>query len=227
MSITYNKQFLSLINDLALINKSVIIENKGDTVKISRSNPAQTIFYILTTKAENFQFSDDKIAFYDYSEFYRLLNVFDTPDLSISENKVTISKDKSRIKYIISDPETIQRGPEGVDFGECVVKFDLDSTDFKNLKKMISLLSSKYIKFTTNENTINLNCFNNPNDNSFNKDLPMETTGESISMKFSSEVFTLLPENNYTIEISKKGIFKILLVKDDIRFEVYVGEIED
>lgn len=228
MSIKYNKNFLSLIHDLTPINGTIIIEKQEDKVHISRSNPAQTIFYMLDGKAENFDFTDDKIAFYNYGEFFSLLSVFSEPKLLIDENKVTISDEKSKIKYIISDPETIAKGPSKIAFPSSDVKVVLEAAEIKNLKKMISLIGSKFAKFTTKEDgQINFNFFNDSHDNSYEKDFPMESNGKSISMKISSEIFTLLPENTYTVEMCSQGLVKFSYSKDDITLSVYVAEIED
>lgn len=228
MSIKYNKNFLSLVNDLSLINNSIIVEKKEDNVHISCANPATTIFYMLDGKTENFEFSDDKIAFYDYSEFYQILNVLDKANISIEENKVTISNEKSKIKYIISDPETIKKGPSQIKFPSSDVKMILEAAEIKNLKKMISLLNSKFVRFTTNEDkTIKFNCFNDSHDNSYERDFATETTGEKISMKISSEIFTLIPDNSYCFEICKDGLVRFTLSKDDITLSIYVAEIED
>ena len=146
MSIKHNKQFLSLINDLTPISESVIINKTDDQVRISRANSASTVFYTLEAAKDAFDFDGEKIAFYNFVEFYQLLNVFENAEISLNENKLTISSDKSKIRYIISDPETIKAGPSQILFPSSDAKVVLESNEIKNLKKMIGLIKAKFIK---------------------------------------------------------------------------------
>jgi hypothetical protein len=227
MSIKYSKQFLSLVNSLTPINDSVIIDKAEDKIRISRSNPSCSIFYILEANLDSFNFESEKLAFYNFPEFFQLLNVFDDPKINIDENKVIIANDKSKIRYIISDPETIKAGPKGVNFPEIDIKMTLETSEIKNLKKMISLLGSKYVKFSASEKNINFKCFNENHDNSYDKDFVLENESKTFELKISSDVFTLIPDNNYCLEISSQGIIRISYVKDDINLAVYVAQIVD
>lgn len=226
MSIKHNKQFLSLINDLTPISNSVIINKTDNQVKITRANSASTVFYTLEAAKDAFDFDGEKIAFYEFAEFYQLLNVFENAEISLNENKLTISSDKSKIRYIISDPETIKAGPSQILFQSSDAKVVLESNEIKNFKKMIGLIKAKFIKFTVKDKNINFRCFNDAHDNSYEKNFPIENESD-FSMKISSEVFTLIPDNKYVLEICKDGLVKISYEKDNIKLAVYVAEIED
>jgi len=232
MSIEYKKEVLSLINDLTPINPSIIIEKTEDGIRIARDNAAHSIFYYLNAEKDSFNFEREKIAFYNFPEFYQLINVFNSPEISLKENKLKISKDKSKIKYIISDPETISESaaPKGIKFPSTDARLSFDVSEIKDLKKMISLLRSKYIKFIISGKSISVNCLNENHDNSYEKTFDMGeefSETEDFEMKIASDIFTLIPENNYIFEICKGGITRFSYKKDNVDLTIFVAQVID
>ena len=235
--VEYNKEFLSLLNDLCSINESLIVvkDEKANTLKVQRANNAKTIAYRLGMKNDVFNFDGDKIAFYKFAEFFQLLSCFDEPELHQSDSKLTMSKDKSKINYILSDPETLSKSPANIKFENPQVEFQLTSADIKELKKMIGLLVAKNTRFTCSKNKVDITCYNSGHDNSFTKTYDAERQEAEFSFPISSEIFTVIPDGDYTIELMEKVLpnkkvvhmCRFTLQKKDISLEIFTAQINE
>ena len=224
----YDKEILSLINDLSTINPSIILEKNGDQILINRTNPATTIAYRLTTDASGLNFEGDEIAFHTYQEFYQLLTCFEDPSIKQNDNKVIISEKNSKINYLLSDADTIKRGPKEFLFTDADIELELSSVDIKELVKMIGLLNSNKVILSCKSNKIDVCLSNSDHDNSFNK--VYDATSEEIEdfeLVISTDIFTLSPKGDYKISVKKEGIAKFELMHEKVKLDLYTAEIED
>jgi hypothetical protein len=223
----FKKEALDLVNSLTTINTSIIFEKENDKVLVSRTNPASSIAYQLRVPNSNFDFSGDKIAIYNYPEFYQLFSTCKVPVIDQNEKSLVISEGKAKINYILSNIENLVPGAKAVKFTDPTVSFDLSHEEMKNIRKMISLIQAEYIKFTVKDNTIIIKLFNNSHNNSYEKELDIkDKTKENFEMTISSEVFTIIPENQYKIDIKKEGIIRISYEKEGTDLKIYTAEIE-
>jgi hypothetical protein len=222
----FNKEFLDLVNRLTTINTQIIFEKENDKVLVSRFNPAKSIAYQLRVPKESFDFAEDKIAMYNYPGFYQLFSVCKTPVINQTENTLIIADGKSKINYLLSNLENIQVGPKKNTFADPTVSFDFTEEEMKNIRKMISLIQADYVKFIIKDNNLTVKLFNNSHDNSYEKEIELKTKAtENFEMIINSEVFTIIPENPYTIDIKKEGVIRISYVKDNIDLKIYTAEI--
>jgi len=235
--VEYNKEMLSLLNDLCSINESIIVKkvNEGKALMVQRANNAKSIAYRLGMNPEVFNFDGDEVAFYKFAEFYQLLSCFETPELSQIDNKFIISKDKSKINYLLSEPESITKGPSNIRFQDPSVSIKLESSDIKELKKMIGLLVAKNTRFTCKDNKADITCYNSNHDNSFTKTYDTETCDKDIRFSISSEIFTVIPDGDYKIELMQKTTpsnkeihqARFTLIKENIALEIFTAEINE
>jgi len=235
--VKYDSDLLSLLNDLCSINESIIIKKDDNkkNLEVQRSNNAKSIAYRLGMNPEVFNFDGESIAFYKFAEFYQLLTCFDTPDLHQSDSKLIVSKDKSKINYILSDPETLSKGPKNIKFENPQVSFQLTSSDIKELKKMIGLLVAKNTRFTCSDKKVDITCYNSGHDNSFTKTYETDTLKKEMSFPISSEIFTVIPDGDYTIELMEKvlpnkkevHVTRFTLQKENISLEIFTAQINE
>ena len=222
--INYKSEFLNLVNDLTLINKSIIIDKNGDDILIKRSDSDKSVAYVLGAPNEYFGMVNEQIAFYNYTEFFQFLSTMETPDIQIKDSKITLNKGKTKINYLLSNPESIQPGPKQIDFSNVDFEFDLDASTIDELNKMHSLIKAKRCSFTTKGDEITLKIFNNDKDNSFQKTMPLKRLSgmnEEVDFKIFSETITKIPsKRNYKVSIKNPGYLEFDLVDERDRKSV-------
>jgi len=235
--VEYNKDMLSLLNDLSAINESVIINKNDKKLSVQRANNARSIAYRLSMESSVFNFSGDQVSFYKFPEFFQLLSCFDSPELHQTDDKLVISKDKCKINYLLSDPETLTKSPKQIQFDNPQVEFKLSTADIKELKKMIGLLTAKNTKFTCAKNKVDITCYNSGHDNSFSKSYPTDKCTKDLSFAISSDVFPVIPEGDYVIELMEKplpnskdgktiSIVRFTLQKKDTALEIFTAQLD-
>lgn len=235
VKVEYDKEILSLLNDLCSINESIIIKKDDKKLTVQRANNAKSIAYRLNMNPSVFNFDGDSVSFYKFPEFYQLLSCFDSPELHQDESKLILSKDKSKINYLLSDPETLSKGPSSLNFTEPQASFALKSSDIKELKKMIGLLTAKNTNFSCSDKKVNITCYNSNHENSFSKTYLTDTLTSDIKFSISSEIFTVIPDGDYTIELMRKTLpnkkevhmARFTLQKKDISLEIFTAEIDE
>ena len=225
--INYKSEFLNLVNDLTLINKSIIIDKDGDNILIKRSDSDKSVAYVLGAPNEYFGMEKEQIAFYNYTEFFQFLTTMETPDIAIQESKIVLKKGKTKINYLLSNPESIAPGPKKIDFSNVDYEFELDAGTIDELNKMHSLIKAKRCGFITDGDEITLKIFNNDKDNSFQKKLPLtrvSSTQEEVDFKIFSEIVTKIPsKRNYKVSIKNPGYLEFSLVDESIDLKIYTA----
>jgi len=229
-AVKVSKEVLGFVKDLTTINDSIIFENTEDKIIVKRANPPMTIAYFLSVPKSELSFEGEKLAFYNYPEFYSLVNAVDGAEIEQEENKLSIKTKNSKIKYLVSDPETLKKGPKKMPFENPTAAIKLTAETLKEIRKMIGLLDSKKASLSVTGKVAILKVYNSSHDNSFEKTIEMETaTSEDFNILFTSEIFSLIPENEYLIGIKKKeGIiqFKYITTKA-IELEIFTAESEE
>lgn len=225
--VEYNKESLSLINELCSITESVIIQKDGDKLVILRTNNAKSVAYRLILPSSSFNIEGDSIGFYKFPEFYQLISCFNNPNiLQASDNKLTIEKDKSKINYLLSDIESLTKGPKKINFDSPEAKFEISASDLKELKKMIGLLTAKNIKLACSKKEIDVTLYNSNHDNSFDKTYECQSS-EDFEFPIASDIFTVIPEGDYTIEIMKAGMVRFSLKRENVSLEIFTAQIDE
>jgi len=225
--VEYNKESLSLINDLCSITESIIIDKEGSDLLIIRSNNAKSVAYRLRLPANSFNVEGDTIGFYKFPEFYQLVSCFNAPNIvQSSDNKLTIEKDKSKINYLLSDVESLTKGPKKINFVDPEAKFEITSSDLKELKKMIGLLTAKFIKISCSKKNVNLTLYNSTHDNSFDKVYEGESS-QDFEFPIASDIFTVIPEGDYIIEIMQAGMVRFSLKRENVSLEIFTAEVDE
>ena len=228
----YNQKSLEFLNNLAIINNQFIFEKSGNNVIVKRANVSKTIAYIYTLPKEHFDFDGENIAFYNFPEFYQLFSTMANGTAPIlmeqNENKLILSATNSKINYLLSDIESIQKGPGNVNFSDEDLTLKLSNKDMTELKKMISLLVAENVKFSIKDKVVTVKIFNSIHDNSFEIKYTLEESSKvDFDITISSEVFTVIPIEDYSVKIKHEGIIKFELNKNSEKLELYTAEVED
>lgn len=229
--IAYNSDLFDILKDLTAINTSIIFEKTEDNkILVKRADSESTIAYQLTAPLEYFNFDKDQIAFYNYPEFYQYFKALTQPEMSITENNITLIEGNSKTNYLLSNPESIPAGPKSINFKDPDIRFNLSSTELDELLKMIGLINSKKTQVIGNSESITFKVFNTVHDNTFEKTFKIENLSkftDEVDFTMFSETFMNLPsKRDYIIEIKSSGFIKISLVDDNINLSIYTGKVK-
>lgn len=231
-NVPYKKEFLDLLKNLTSINNSIILDDMDGDIFISRFNESQSVVYQL--KAPKEYFNTDTVAFYNFNEFSQILSVFQNPVIErVSDNnidKITISEGKSKINYVLTDPEVLVKGKKKApQLPDKVFTLNLTIDEIRNIKKMISILKASNINFIVNDNILTVSIGNDNHNNSYSKEFTLETSTENYSGSFKTDVFMYVPDNSYVLNIAKNGESSILTLKyvhEVIDLNFYVAEVK-
>ena len=219
--VKYTKNFVSLLNSLSIINKKFIIKKEDNKLKIDSKNDMSTIAYKFNCDLSHFNFEGDQIAFYNFSEFSDLFNVYKDALLTYNENsgmfQIFDADKKSKIKYYTSDPEIIPETFKKLKFDDYDYKFNLTSDDFVYIKKMISLIDAKKVKFIQKNGEFKIVLFSEEKDPTFEKTFILESSSEDnkdFCLVSPPDIFLFAPKNDYEIQIKEVGIFKFKYISD-------------
>lgn len=222
--IQFNSNYIDLIKNLTSISPQIIFTKDEEQKKIivNRTNKGRTIFFKVEVPESFLTFSGEKIAFYNFGEFYQLMNAFGTSKLLQKENKIIIETPIGKIYYVLSAPETLAKSPSKVNLTNPDIVFNLSSETLGELKKINTLLNAKYANVSIVEKNITLKLFNSTHDNSFDKAFTPESFTEGVAnFDFSvySEIFSKIPSTvNYKVSVFNKGFMFFSFLEKDIDF---------
>lgn len=230
--VQYNVELFDLLKDLTSINTNVVFEKDDEgNIVIRRADSESTIAYQLKAPKDYFDFEEDQIAFYNYPEFYQYFKALGTPEMSITEKKITLVEGNSKTGYLLSNPESIPAGPKSINFKDPDVRINLSAAELDELLKMIGLINSKKTQVFGNGNEITFKVFNNLHDNTFEKKFKVENlssfTDEIDFVMFSDTFKNLPPKRDYTIEIKVQGFIKISLVDEKVSLDIFTGRVKN
>lgn len=241
--IAYNENTVSVINKLARIQSKLLFTkkvSKGDDESerliVNAKNADSTIMFLFSAPKDHFDFDGDNIAFFDFTEFYDLFDVFkDSKKILQDEDNVKI-KSKGTLTYYLAEEESIKSKINGVNFVDPDVTFELTVEQLKELNKLIGKLGTKSIRFTYDENSkeLEVKLFSGENskekDNTYQYNITPETIGddaEEFSITIDKEIFSVLPENDYTVSIKSQGVIEFEHRSGDIEYQIYTSELEE
>ncbi len=220
--IKYNADVLKIIKNLSAISKTrdgntpikFIRDEEG--IHVRSGTEAKTIVFCVDFSNECFDIPDESLSFYDYPEFYKYLDSFDSPDLSIGIvnegtdrefEAVVIKKNKRKISYQTSDEETIKNAlkkkPKSVDYD---AKFNLSSEDYVQIKKLINLFDGDdiLVNLKFKENVVDVKIKSENVETLYEDQFELESkVEEEFELDIRYDVFKYLLNADYVVGVSK------------------------
>jgi len=229
--LNYKIETLNLLNQLSSISTGIIIKKSDDgkSIVINRKNPSESISYFFEADINDFCFEGEELSIYNYPEFYQLLSVFKNPKIVQNINKLEISNNNSKIKYVLTDSEIMSPGPKGFNMQEepnCV--FELSEDELKNFCKMIGLVSSESANLLVNNDKLVITLKNETHENTFEKNFSViKSDGEDVDFNIPSEIFSVIPTGNYTVSIWGAGVVIFEYKSNIASLKIMTAELED
>lgn len=237
--IEYNNETLQLIRQLTNIRKKIKLEKKDDLVILNSGTVSESILYQLKVPKEHFNFPGTDCTFLDYAEFYQLFNLLPECDLYEKDNTIIISKNKTKFSYLIADPEIMYEAEsntteqneqyfDSIEFDDSKFKFELTHNEINNFKKYIRLAEVNKTKIIIDKNKCTFIFYSNIHVNTFEQEfLNLADNDEQFEFEISNEIFFLLPEKDYSVDISLEQLIRFTLINKEISLEVFTGALEE
>jgi hypothetical protein len=242
MPIDYSKQFLSTLKDLSKISSQVVLKRCDGKVDALQKTADGSVQFHITSPEKNFNFETEKIAIYNFPEFYQFVDLFQNPNLTIEGNKIVIEENTSKSDYFLSNPEACIVGDEAVlGWKSCDVKFKLAVKELESIVKASALISSadkkKRIRIYGNGSKINIELVNiniNPKQKTFDKTFSRsfeveKMVEEDVEYDFTinADLFINAPKKDYVVEVKKKGFVKSSYMENEINVDLFASFIRD
>jgi hypothetical protein len=191
---------ISVLQNFQTINPSIVISS-GNVIR-TISVP-ETIFAKATLQ-DSFP---KRFGIYDLSKFLGILSLNKNSEVEFHEHYMTISQDRSRIRYSYCNPELIKSPDEQKDIAlpSVDVTFELKNEVLKEVTKAMSVLGFNEICFRGADGILSVQTFSSKNDNSDVYSHDIGETSKTFSVILEADKLKTLP-CNYTVSITKMGL---------------------
>lgn len=197
----FSEKTLNVLKNFSSINPGILFR-PGDVIR--SVSPTKTV--LATAKVDNS--FDKEFAIYDLSRFLSAVSLFDKPEVTLSDNHLTISSDKSKLKYVYADAAAIVSAPKSdVVFPNTEVSFTLTSSDLASILRAGAVLQLPEIAISGDgtDIVVSATSVKNPTVDDFS--ITVGSTDKTFKAIIRTENLKLI-QQDYTISISSKGISK-------------------
>ena len=244
MSLPYDKKLFEVVMSLSPINNSIVMVKEGDNITIKHKHPETFIWMNLTAPSKVFNFQQEQIAFYNFSEFFQFMKLFETPDIDIGNQKIVISDKSSKTEYYLKDyracSAVVDMTKLYANWGASDFKFQFSQRDLESVSKASSLISSdkkRKARIHGNATTVNIDLVNvniNPKQKAYDKTYSKKFAIENLSHFTDDFSFTInadfllnIPKRDYIFEIKTIGQIKASFADDPITVDLFTGKLKE
>ena len=197
-----SEQTLTTLKNFAGINANIVI-NPGNSIKTM--SESKTIMGQATI-AESIP---NQIGIYDLNEFLGVVNMFDDPDITISQDIkfLNVNEGNKSVKYFFADPSILTSPSKDITMPPCEVTFTLTAADMANIRKASAALGVTDVVVQTAPNTTPKLIVTDTEDatsNSYEVDIQnCSAAGVTCNFVFNIANFKFV-NDDYNVSISSK-----------------------
>lgn len=205
----------SVLKNFSTINSNLVITAGSKIKTMSESKTIMAVADITQTINAN-------IGIYDLNEFLSTVNMFDGPDIDISNDMkyATISEGNRSVKYFFSDPSILTSPQKDIVMPPCEITFVLTANDMASVRKASSALGANDLVVDTTSGKIILRVTNvsDPTSNSFeiSTDVDSEVKAKCV---FNISNFKFI-NDDYNVSISSRLISNFIAINNPIEYWV-------
>lgn len=240
--IKYNSKFLKIVDDLSDIckksegNHPVRFFKNEEGVNVKLKNGSDTIYLMINSTSDDFDFPGDEICFYDYQDFYKYFSKFTSPEVNLKQFKNTevleIVESGSKINYATSDVEVINtENFKKMNLPDTNTTFKLSVADVKKLKDMISLFKDERMMVTAEFSGKNVvfKLVSEFSANTYEQTIELETEVDDLfEFKLTQDAIKYLPNTSYDVGVSEdSGVLIFNYHSENIKVTILLGSDED
>ena len=145
-------------------------------------------------------------AIYDLNQLLGALSLFNNPELTIGDTKLSIKTDNSTLNYIFADSSMIVSPPEKkLDFPDPEIKFSLKKEELDSVLRAAHVLQVPELAVVGDGTLTSVVATDTSNTSTNEFAIQVGETDKTFKMIFKIENIKLI-SGSYDVEISSKGI---------------------
>ena len=194
-----SKQTFDVLKNFSEINENLLIKpgNKLQTISVMKNVLAEA------TVEETF---DKEFAIYDLNSLLSVLSLYESPDVTLGDDFLTVTQGKSSSKFWYADPSLVVSPTKAITVPSAEVKVRITQSNYTDLLKASNIMQLPDVGLVSDGDTINLIATDKKNQtsNQFNVEVA-EGTGTKFNFYFKRENLRMIP-GEYDLIISRKNI---------------------
>ena len=192
---------LNVLKNFSLINPSILFKPGNELSTISSSKT------ILTTATVDETFPV-KGAIYNLNRFLGVLSLFDDPELSFDEQRVTISEGGKSIRYTFTDEKMVVVPPDRtIDFPDPDASVEIPWKELNDVMRACAVMDLPEVALVGDAGQISISAMDTKNPTADNYSSVVGETNNNFKFIFKVENLKLM-NYNYLVEVTAKGIAK-------------------
>ena len=194
-----SKQTFDVLKNFSEINENLLIKpgNKLQTISVMKNVLAEA------TVEETF---DKEFAIYDLNSLLSVLSLYESPDVTLNDDYLTVSQGKSSSKFWYADPSLVVSPTKTITMPSSEVKVRITQSNYTDLLKASNIMQLPDVGLVSDGDTINLIATDKKNQtsNQFNVEVA-DGTGTKFNFYFKRENLRMIP-GEYDLTVSSKNI---------------------
>ena len=194
-----SKQTFEVLKNFSEINENLLIKpgNKLQTISVMKNVLAEA------TVEETF---DKEFAIYDLNSLLSVLSLYESPDITLGDDYLTISQGKSSSKFWYADPSLVVSPTKTITMPSSEVKVRITQSNYTDLLKASNIMQLNDIGLVSDGDTISLIATDKKNQtsNQFNVEVA-EGNGTKFNFYFKRDNLRMIP-GEYDLTVSSKNI---------------------
>jgi len=194
-----SKQTFDVLKNFSEINENLLIKpgNKLQTISVMKNVLAEA------TVEETF---DKEFAIYDLNSLLSVLSLYESPDVTLGDDFLTVSQGKSSSKFWYADPSLVVSPTKAITMPSAEVKVRITQSNYTDLLKASNIMQLPDVGLVSDGDTINLIATDKKNQtsNQFNVEVA-EGNRTKFNFYFKRENLRMIP-GEYDLIISQKNI---------------------
>ena len=176
-----SKQTFDVLKNFSEINENLLIKpgNKLQTISVMKNVLAEA------TVEETF---DKEFAIYDLNSLLSVLSLYESPDVTLGDDFLTVSQGKSSSKFWYADPSLVVSPTKAITMPSAEVKVRITQSNYTDLLKASNIMQLPDVGLVSDGDTINLIATDKKNQtsNQFNVEVA-EGNGTKFNFYFKRE----------------------------------------
>ena len=194
-----SKQTFDVLKNFSEINENLLIKpgNKLQTISVMKNVLAEA------TVEETF---DKEFAIYDLNSLLSVLSLYESPDVTLNDDYLTVSQGKSSSKFWYADPSLVVSPTKTITMPSSEVKVRITQSNYTDLLKASNIMQLPDVGLVSDGDTINLVATDKKNQtsNQFNVEVA-DGTGTKFNFYFKRENMRMI-HGEYDLTVSSKNI---------------------
>lgn len=207
-----SKETINVLTNYATINSNLYIR-EGNL--LSTVSPFGNIFSTVTLEDE---FPAD-FGIYDISDFLKIVNIFEDPDLEFDSKYVSITSNGSAVKYFGAAKEVLHTTDKKIVMPSEEVKFKLPVDKLNMLFKAASALKATNLYVRSEDGKIKILVVDKKSETNNEFQYTVGDTELDFNFNVNIESLKIIP-TDYTVSISSKRLIKFASDASDLVYYI-------